>query len=87
MALFFGKEAALYMPSGTQSNLVAMMTNCKSKGDSAILGDKSHIYNYERGGIAGIAGVLPQIIPNLPDGYFDLNVLKKSIPPPTEHIA
>lgn len=62
MAKFFGKEAALYMPSGTQSNLVAMMTNCRNMGDSAILGEKSHIYNYERGGLAAIASVFPQVV-------------------------
>lgn len=75
------------MPSGTQSNLCAMMVNCKSKGDSAILGDKSHIYNYERGGIAAVASIFPQVVQNHADGTFCLNQLKKSIPPPTEHIA
>ena len=59
MATFFGKEAAVYMPSGTQSNLAAMLTNCKQKGEAALLGDKCHIYNYERGGIAAIAGIFP----------------------------
>ena len=87
MAKFFGKEAAVYMPSGTQSNLCAMLTNCREKGESALLGDKCHIYNYERGGIAGVAGIFPQVVPNLADGTFDLNVLQKLIPPPTEHIA
>ena len=87
MAKFFGKEAALYVPSGTQSNLVAMLTSCRNKGDSVILGDKCHIYNYERGGLAAIGSIFPQVVPNLPDGTFDLKVLQKSIPPPTEHIA
>ena len=44
VAEFFGKEAALYVTSGSQSNLVAMLTHCKNKGDSAIMGDKCHIY-------------------------------------------
>ena len=75
MAKFFGKEASLYMPSGTQSNLVAMMLSCKTKGDSAMIGDKCHIYNYERGGMAAIASIFPTVVPNLPDGTFDLNVV------------
>ena len=87
MAKFFGKEAAIYMPSGTQSNLVAMMVNCKNKGDSAMIGDKCHMNNYERGGMAAIASIYPTVVPNLPDGTFDLKVLQKMIPPQTEHIA
>lgn len=71
-AKFFGKEDALYFPSGTQSNLAGIMTNCKKKGDSVILGDKCHIYNLERGGISAIGNVLPQVIPNKSDGTFDL---------------
>ena len=87
MAQFFGKEAALYMPSGTQSNLVAMMVNCKNKGDSAIIGSKCHINNYERGGLAAIGSIMPTIVPNLENGTFDLDVLRSAIPPPTEHIS
>jgi len=73
--------------SGSQSNLIAMLTHCKNKGDSAIMGDKCHIYNYERGSVSAIAGVLPLIMQNLPDGTFDLDKMTKSIPPPTEHMA
>jgi len=58
-AKFFGKEAALYVPSGTHSNLVSMMVSCKNKGDSVLMGDKCHIYNYERGGLAAIGSILP----------------------------
>lgn len=87
MADFFGKEAALYVPSGTQSNLIAMLTSCKRKGDSAILGDKCHIYMYERGSLASIGNVMPQVLPTLGDGTFDMNALAKAFPPPTEHIA
>lgn len=65
------------MPSGTQSNLTAMMTNARSKGDAVLLGDKCHIYQYERGGVASIAGIFPHALPNLPDGTFDLDNLKK----------
>ena len=64
-----------------------MMTSCRSKGDSVLLGDKCHIYMYERGGVAAIGSIFPQAVPNLADGTFDLNVLQTLIPPPTEHIA
>jgi threonine aldolase len=87
MAKFFGKEDALYVPSGTMSNLIAMHVSCRNKGDSVLLGDKCHIYNYERGGLAAIASIFPQVVPNHPDGTFDLKILQKLIPPPTEHIA
>ncbi len=53
-----GKEAALLVPSGTQANLISIMTNTK-RGDRAILEAESHIYHYELGGISSIAGVLP----------------------------
>jgi threonine aldolase len=75
IAKYFGKEAALYMPSGTQSNLVAMMVSCKQKGDSAMIGSKSHIANYERGGVSAIGSIFPTIVRNLPDGTFDLKEL------------
>lgn len=74
-AKFFGKEKALYVPSGTQSNLIAMLVSCKNKGDSVLLGDKCHIYNYERGGLAAIGSIFPQVVPNLPDGTWDNKVL------------
>ena len=64
-----------------------MLTNCKHKGDSAIIGDKCHIAQYERGGLAAIASVMPTVLPNFPDGTFDLDQLKSVIPPPSEHIA
>ena len=56
---FFGKEAALYVSSGTMSNLIAMMLSCREKGQSALLGNKSHIYQYERAGISAIGGIMP----------------------------
>jgi len=64
-----------------------MLTLCKNKGDSALIGDKSHIYNYERGGLAAIGSIMPGVLRNLPDGTFDLNEVRAAIPPPTEHIA
>ncbi|HRX25703.1 MAG TPA: low-specificity L-threonine aldolase [Aminivibrio sp.] len=53
-----GKEAALFLPSGTMGNLVAVLTHC-GRGDGAILGLNSHIYHYEGGGLAALGGVFP----------------------------
>ena len=53
-----GKEAALLVASGTQANLVSLMTNAK-RGELVILESESHIYWYEVGGVAAIAGLLP----------------------------
>lgn len=51
------------------------------------MGDKCHINNYENGGLASIGGIMPFIIQNNENGRFDLEALKKAIPPATEHIA
>lgn len=81
VADFFGKEAALYVSSGTMSNLISMMLSCPERGQSALIGNKSHIYQYERAGISAIGGIMPQVIPNLADGTFDLNVVQENISP------
>jgi threonine aldolase len=57
-AELLGKEAALYVTSGTQGNLVSLLTHC-SRGDGAILGKDSHILNYEGGGLAALGGIVP----------------------------
>ncbi len=61
-AFMAGKEAALFMTSGTQGNLGALLSLC-SHGDGVILGEESHIYNYERGGLAAIGGFVPLVVP------------------------
>lgn len=66
-----GKEAAVLVPSGTMGNLVCTLTHC-ARGEEAILGDKSHMYLNEAGGMSAIAGVHPHIIPNQPDGTLRL---------------
>ena len=86
MAQFFGKEQAIIFPSGTQSNLTALMSHVRIKGDSAIMGNKCHIYKYERGGSAALGGVFPHLIENKPDGTFDLATLEGMIPPVSEHL-
>src|SRR5690349_15444318 len=57
-AELLGKEAAIFMPSGTMANLVAILTHCRP-GDEVLLEADSHILYYESGGVAAIAGVMP----------------------------
>ena len=53
-ANLLGKEAALFVPSGTMSNLIALLTHCKLRGSEAIVGDESHILHYEQTGAAQV---------------------------------
>ena len=55
------KEAALFVPSGTMGNLIAILTHCQ-RGDEVILEKDSHIYYYEVGGLSAVAGVVPRLI-------------------------
>mmetsp|Transcript_17795 Transcript_17795/g.30159 ORF Transcript_17795/g.30159 Transcript_17795/m.30159 type:complete len:87 (+) Transcript_17795:237-497(+) len=73
MAALFGKEAALFVPSGTMANLISVMLHCKEKGDAAIIGDMSHLNNWERGNIAAVGSVMPVTLQNMPDGTIDLD--------------
>lgn len=76
-ATLFGKEAALFVGSGTMANQVAVMVFC-SRGDQVIVHDQSHIYNLEVGGLASTCGVQTRAIP-APQGHFDLQRLEKEI--------
>ncbi|XP_049534182.1 uncharacterized protein LOC125950335 [Anopheles darlingi] len=76
-AALFGKEAALFVPSGTMANLLAIMVHCSRRGTEAVVGDMAHGFLYEQGGAAQIAGVLLSTIRNNPDGTFCLNELSK----------
>src|SRR5216117_790138 len=64
-AEIFGFEAALLFPSGTQSNLAALMSHCQRR-DEVILGAQSHSYRYEAGGLAVLGSIQPQAIANRP---------------------
>ncbi|XP_069016380.1 threonine aldolase 1 [Embiotoca jacksoni] len=75
----FGMEAALFVPSGTMSNLIAVMVHCRERGDEMIAGDLSHLHIYEQGGSAQLAGVHATTVTNLPDGTFDLEQLESKI--------
>uniref|UniRef100_A0A8B9RDY6 Threonine aldolase 1 n=2 Tax=Astyanax mexicanus TaxID=7994 RepID=A0A8B9RDY6_ASTMX len=75
----FGMEAALFMPSGTMSNLISVMVHCRERGDEMILGDLSHLHIYEQGGSAQLAGVHSTTVTTLPNGTFDLDQLDSKI--------
>ena len=60
-AEMLGKEAALFVPSGTQSNLVALLAHCQ-RGDEYIVGHDAHTYKYEGGGAAVLGGIQPQTV-------------------------
>ena len=66
-----GMEAALFVASGTMGNLVSVLTHC-SRGEEVILGDISHIFLNEAGGMSALGGVFPHTIPNQPDGTLNL---------------
>ncbi|XP_054455507.1 uncharacterized protein LOC129091835 [Anoplopoma fimbria] len=75
----FQMEAALFVPSGTMGNLIAVMVHCRERGDEMIVGDRSHIHIYEQGGSAQLAGVHSITATTLPDGSFDLEELESKI--------
>ena len=73
-----GKEAAMFIPSGTMGNLAAVLTHC-TRGDEVILGDQAHTFLSEAGGVAALGGVHPRPIPNRPDGTLDLAQIESAI--------
>jgi threonine aldolase len=73
-----GKEAGLFVTSGTQGNLLAVLASC-GRGEEIILGDRSHMFNYEAGGAPALVGVQPRTVPNLPDGTLDLEMVAAAI--------
>jgi len=72
-----GKEAALFVPSGTMGNAIAILTHCR-RGDEIVMGDRSHTYLYEVGGAARLNGSPIRAVPNLPDGTLDRARLARS---------
>jgi threonine aldolase len=73
-----GKESALFVPSGTMGNLISVLSHCQ-RGDEVLLGDRSHIFLYEVGGISALGGVHPRTLPNNQDGTLPLSLLEHSI--------
>lgn len=73
-----GHEAGLLVASGTMGNLVALLTH-SGRSTEVIVGDKSHIYVNEVGGMSGLAGLQPAVIPNQPDGTLKLEDIESAI--------
>ncbi len=84
MAGLVGTEAALLVASGTMGNLVCVLTHC-GRGDEVILGDQSHTFYYEAGGISALGGVHPRTTPNQPDGTLRLEDIQAAIRPDNVH--
>ena len=82
----FGMHAALFFPSGTQSNLAALMAHC-ARGEECIVGQQAHTYRYEGGGMAVLGSIQPQPLENLPDGSLDLAQVEAAIKPDDAHFA
>lgn len=77
-AAMLGKEAAIFVPTGTMGNLAAVLAHC-GRGDEVILGNLSHTYLFEAGGIAALGGVHPRVLANRPDGTLDIGEIEAAI--------
>jgi threonine aldolase len=73
-----GKEAGLFLPSGTMGNLTAILAHC-GRGDEVILGNKAHTFLYEAGGISALGGVHSCQLPNQADGTLNLEEIQSAI--------
>jgi threonine aldolase len=78
------KEAALLVPSGTMGNLASLLAHCQ-RGDEVMLGDKSHTFLYEAGGISALGGIHSRQLPNQPDGSLLLSDLEAGLRGPDSH--
>ncbi len=86
VARITGHEDALFFPSGTQSNLVALLTHCK-RADEYIVAQTAHTYKYEGGGAAALGGIQPQPMERNSDGTLDLEHIEKLIKADDFHFA
>ena len=85
-AAMLGKDAALFVASGTQGNLLGVMSHCE-RGDEYIVGQQGHTYKYEGGGAAVLGSIQPQPLDYEPDGTLDLNRVAAAIKPDDPHFA
>jgi threonine aldolase len=79
-----GHEAALFVTSGTMGNLAALLAHC-GRGDEVILGDKSHTFRFEQGGMAALGGIMPHTVPNQADGTIRLSDIEAAVRPDDAH--
>jgi threonine aldolase len=83
-AAMFGKEAGLLVSSGSQGNLVALLTHCE-RGSEIIAGDKAHTFVFEAGGMSALGGIMPHTVPVQPDGTLKLEDIEGAIRIDNEH--
>jgi threonine aldolase len=81
-----GFEAGLFVASGTQANLVALMAHCQ-RGDEYLVGADAHTFKYEGGGAAVLGSIQPQPIPQAADGTLPLDAVRAAIKPDDAHFA
>jgi threonine aldolase len=86
IAAMLGFEAAIFAPTGTQSNLLALMSHCE-RGDEYLVGQQAHTYRMEGGGAAVLASIQPQPLNNQPDGSLALEDIAANIKPDDAHFA
>ena len=86
VAADLGKAAAVFVPTGTQSNLIGLMAHCE-RGDEYLVGQQAHTYRYEGGGAAVLGSIQPQPIENEADGSLDLARVAAAIKPDDSHFA
>jgi len=79
-----GKEAALYVASGTMGNLVSVLTHC-GRGEEIIVGDHGHLFLFEAGSVSAVGGIHSRQVPNRPDGTLDLAQVEAAIRPNDDH--
>ena len=85
-AHMLGTEAALFVSSGTQSNLIALLCHCQ-RGDEYLVGQDAHTYKYEGGGAAVLGSIQPQPLAHSADGTIALELIKSAIKPDDFHFA
>lgn len=83
-AELLGKEAGLFVPSGTMGNLASILAHCQ-RGDEVILGDKAHTFLFEAGGISALGGVHSCQLSNQPDGSLELDAIRQAIRADDDH--
>jgi threonine aldolase len=86
IAALLGKEAALFVASGTQGNLVSILSHC-GRGDEYIVGQMAHTYRWEAGGAAVLGGIQPQPLEHAADGSLPLDAIDDAVKPDDAHYA
>ncbi len=79
-----GKQAGLFVPSGTMGNLIAALVHCR-RGDEAIMGERGHTFLFEAGGVSALGGVVIHTLPNQPDGTLSPAALQAALRPDDVH--